>query len=163
MFLVDDADKFVTENRDRIHDYVSQSKGSGLLVLIVNTWASNTKLYKLIDKVGFQVRCDPPKTSAKSKTSDEPRIVQWLIQRAKDEYEFSLPKMGGQVLVDLTNGEFGRMDQELQKLSLFADNKGKVSQERQLKRWLGVGGPRTMWDAVDAAADGNAKRASHLA
>ena len=46
--LVDDADKFVTENRDRIHDYVSQSKGSGLLVLIVNTWASNTNLYKLI-------------------------------------------------------------------------------------------------------------------
>ncbi|MDB4333739.1 DNA polymerase III subunit delta [bacterium] len=159
--LVDDADKFVTENRDRIHDYISQGKGSGLLVLIVNTWASNTKLYKLIDKVGFQVRCDPPKTSAKSKTSDEPRIVQWLIQRAKDEYEFTLPKMGGQMLVDLTSTEFGRMDQELQKLSLFADSKGKVSQET-IKKVVGGWRARTMWDAVDAAADGDAKRAVTL-
>ena len=159
--LVDDADKFVTENRDRIHDYISDSKGTGLLVLIVSTWASNTKLYKLIDKVGFQVRCDPPKTSAKSKTSDEPRIVQWLIQRAKEEYEFTLPKMGGQMLVDLTSNEFGRMDQELQKLSLFADSKGKVSQET-IKKVVGGWRARTMWDAVDAAADGDAKRAVTL-
>ena len=159
--LVDDADKFVTENRDRIHDYVSQKKGSGLLVLIVNTWATNTKLYKLIDKVGFQIRCDPPKTSPKSKTADEPRIVQWLIQRAKDEYEFSLPKMGGQMLVDLTNCDFGRMDQELQKLSLFADNKGNVSQET-IKKVVGGWRARTMWDAVDAAADGDANRAVTL-
>ena len=159
--LVDDADKFVTENRDRIHDYVSQKNGSGLLVLIVNTWASNTKLYKLIDKVGFQIRCDPPKTSPKSKTANEPRIVQWLIQRAKEEYEFSLPKMGGQILVDLTNCDFGRMDQELQKLSLFADDKGKVSQET-IKKVVGGWRARTMWDAVDAAADGDANRAVTL-
>ena len=159
--VVDDADKFVTENRDRLHDHVSHAKGNGLLVLIVNTWASNTKLYKLIDKVGFQIRCDPPKTSAKSKTVDEPRIVQWLIQRAEEEYEFSLPKMGGQILVDLTNCEFGRMDQELQKLSLFADAKGKVSQET-VQKVVGGWRARTMWDAVDAAADGDAKRAVTL-
>eukprot|EP01048_Picozoa_sp_COSAG05_P019081 COSAG05_NODE_2913_length_2513_cov_1.668600_3_plen_98_part_01 len=69
--------------------------------------------------------------------------------------------MGGQMLVDLTSNEFGRMDQELQKLSLFADSKGKVSQET-IKKVVGGWRARTMWDAVDAAADGDAKRAVTL-
>ena len=56
--VVDHADKFVKENRERLEEYVGASNESGLLVLIVESWASNTRLYKAIDKTGLQIKCD---------------------------------------------------------------------------------------------------------
>ena len=159
--VVDHADKFVKENRERIEDYVEASSDSGLLILIVDTWPSNTRLYKKINKSGSQVRCDPPTKSARSKQTDEKKVGQWLVARAKEEYEFSLPAGGAQTLIELTDCEFGRMDQELQKLSLYADKKGKVPQAT-IKQVVGGWRARTMWEAIDFAADGEAGRALEL-
>ena len=159
--VVDHADKFVKENRNRIEDYVGASSSSGLLILIVDSWASNTKLFKKIDKSGVQVRCDAPTKSARSKQRDEKKTADWLVARAQSEYQFQLPPGGAQVLIELTDCEFGRMDQELQKLALYVDEKGKLSQET-IKKVVGGWRTRTMWEAIDAAADGDAGRALEL-
>ena len=158
--VVDHADNFVKENRDRLEDYVGVTNG-GLLVLIVDSWASNTKLYKKVDKSGLQVRCDAPTKSAKSKTADDKKTAAWLVARAQATHEFQLPVGGAQVLIELTNGEFGRMDQELQKLSLYADKKGKVDPET-IRKVVGGWRSRTMWEAIDAAVDGEAGKALGL-
>lgn len=159
--VVDHADKFVKENRDRIEDYVTAESNSGLLILIVDTWPSNTRLYKKVNQSGVQIRCDAPTKSARSKQRDEKKIGQWLVARAKSEYEFTLPAGGAQSLIELTDCEFGRMDQELQKLSLYADKKGKVDQAT-IKQVVGGWRARTMWEAIDFAADGDAGRALEL-
>lgn len=161
LVVVDHADKFVRDNRDRIEDYVELDHHSGLLVLIVDSWASNTRLYKKIDKSGMQVRCDAPTKGAKSKHRDEKKTGDWLVARARDEYGFKLPSGGAQVLIELTDCEFGRMDQELQKLELYADDKGNVTQET-IKQVVGGWRSRTMWEAVDAATEGDAGRALEL-
>lgn len=159
--VVDHADKFVKENRDRIQDHVDASSHTGLLILIVESWASNTKLYKKVDKSGLQVRCDPPTKSAKSKQRDDKKTADWLVARADKVYEFQLPTGGAQLLIELTECEFGRMDQELQKLALYADTKGKLTQET-IKKVVGGWRSRTMWEAIDAAADGDAGRGLEL-
>lgn len=159
--IVDHADKFVKENRERIEDHVDHSSGTGLLILIVDTWASNTRLFKKIDKLGMQIRCDPPTKSAKSKQHDEKRTVDWLVARANDVYEFQLPAGGAQVLIELTDCDFGRMDQELQKLSLYADAKGNVN-PAMIKKVVGGWRSRTMWEAIDTATDGDAGKAIEL-
>lgn len=74
--LVDDADAFVKQNRDRLESVVEGSSGN-LLVLLVDSWAANTRLYKLVDKHGFQIRCDAP-NQGKSKKPDTKRISEWL-------------------------------------------------------------------------------------
>ncbi len=158
--VVDHADKFVKENRDRLEDYVGVTN-VGLLVLIVESWASNTKLYKKVEKSGLQVRCDAPTKSARSKQADDKQTAIWLVARAKETYEFQLPVGGAQVLIELTDSEFGRMDQELQKLSLYADEKGKVDPET-IRKVVGGWRTRTMWEAIDAAADGEAGKALEL-
>lgn len=157
--VVDHADKFVKDNRDRLEQYAG-SGNNGLLILIVDTWASNTKLYKKIDKSGLQVHCDAPTKSARSKQRDEKKTADWLVARAKSEYEFQLPVGGAHLLIELTDCEFGRMDQELQKLSLYAE-KGKVNQET-ISKVVGGWRSRTMWEAIDAAADGDAGKAIDL-
>ncbi len=155
--VVDHADQFVKENRDRLEDYVGVTNG-GLLILIVESWASNTKLYKLVEKKGLQIRGDAPTKSARSKQPDDKKTAAWLVARAKTIHEFQLPVGGAQVLIELTDCEFGRMDQELQKLSLYADAKGKVDAET-IRTVVGGWRTRTMWEAIDAAADGDAGKA----
>jgi len=157
--VIDDADSFVKQHRNRLEDLVD-SRTSGLLILLVDTWAANTKLYKRVNKEGIQIRCTPPTPSGKSNKTDTKRVAKWLIQQAADEHEFKLPAAGAQMLIDLTDCEFGRMDQELQKLALYAD-KGKVTVDTVGKV---VGGWRTqtMWDAIGAAVDGDSGKALTL-
>ena len=143
-----------------LEEYVRASGVSGLMVLIVETWASNTRLYKAIDKTGLQIKCDPP-LRGRSKQTDEKRVQDWLIARAKQTYEFQLPAGGAQLLIELTDCEFGRMDQELQKLALYADDNGKVDQ-KTIKAAVGGWRSRTMWEAIDAATEGDAKRSLEL-
>jgi DNA polymerase-3 subunit delta len=158
--VVDHADKFVKDNRDRLEDYVGASSDTGLLILIVESWASNTKLFKKIDKSGLQVRCDAPTKSARSKQRDEKKTADWLVDRANSVYEFKLPVGGAQMLIELTDCEFGRMDQELQKLALYAEQ-GKID-PAIIKQVVGGWRTRTMWEAIDAAAEGEAGRALEL-
>lgn len=159
--VVDHADKFVKENRDRLEDWQASKPENGLLVLIVDSWASNTKLYKSVDKTGRQVRCEAPTKSAKSRTPDPAKTSKWLIARAKKEYEFELPSGGAELLMDLTEFDFGRMDQELQKMSLYADEQGKIEQ-KQIKQIIGGWRSRTMWETIDAAVAGESGKAIHL-
>ena len=159
--VVDHADKFVKEYRERLEDYVASSSKNGLLVLVVDSWPSNTRLYKAINKSGLQIKCEPPTKSAKSKQTDEKQVQNWLVARAKTEYEFELPAGGAQTLIDVTSCDFGRMDQELQKLVLYADKKGKVD-SKTIKQVVGGWRSRTMWEAIDAATDGNAGKAIEL-
>ena len=158
--VVDDADKFVSNYRDRLEDFQASKNKDGVLVLIVGKWASNTRLYKAIHKSGVQIRCDAP-MRGKSKQPDQGAIQKWLIARAKSECNFTLPAAGAATLIELTDGEFGRMDQELQKLALYVDDKGKLDVETVR---MAVGGWRTqtMWDAIDAATEGDAATALSL-
>lgn len=189
--VVDHADKFVSQNRDRLMDYLSPPKKTkstsskkvaantadtqandsndsnanssgpnGLLILIVDTWASNTKLYKAIDKTGLQIKCDLP-FAGRSKNRDDKKIADWIIKRAKQEYGFTLSRAGSQLVIDSTDAECGRMDQELQKLVLYADKKGNVPQET-IKQVVGGWRSRTMWDAIEAAVEGDAGKSLTL-
>jgi DNA polymerase-3 subunit delta len=159
--VVDHADKFVKENRDRLETYVDSKNSTGLLILIVDSWASNTKLYKKVDKLGMQVRCDPPTKSARSKKPDADKTAKWLVARAKSICGFKLPVGGAHVLIELTDFEFGRMDQELQKLALYADDKGKLDEDT-IRKVVGGWRTRTMWEAIDAAVTGEAGKAIDL-
>lgn len=158
--VVDHADKFVSEFRSQLED-LAEKDIPGLLVLLVGKWASNTRIYKRVDKSGLQIRCDAPLKGKSKTTIDSKLVVGWLTNRAKVEYGFTLPASGAQVLIDLSDCEFGRMDQELQKLALYVDDKGKVNDETVAKV---VGGwkTQTMWEAIEAACNGDAGHALTL-
>ncbi|MEL7497223.1 MAG: DNA polymerase III subunit delta [Planctomycetota bacterium] len=158
--IVDDADKFVTANRDRLEDYAKGTGGTGLLVMLVDLWTKSTRLAKLVAQHAHQVDCGPPKKSARSKSADPTQVKAWLIDRANTEYGYALPKQAAQLLFDLTECEFGRMDQELQKIALFAEN-GKVTLET-CKQMVGGWRTRTTWEAIESALNGDAGKALDL-
>jgi len=159
LIVVDDAEPFVKNHRDRLEDLAKEDL-TGLLVIVVGKWASNTRLFKAAAKNGLQIKCTPPQ-KGKSKSVDEKQVGQWLIDRATTEYEYKLPTNGAQTIIDLTECNFGRMDQELQKIALYVDKKGNVTNET-IKQAVGGWRVETMWDALDAAVEGDAGKALTL-
>lgn len=159
MVVVDNADAFVKTHRDRLEQLHSEGF-DGLLILVVDTWMSNTRLYKSIARKGLQIKCVEPKRG-KSDNRDDKAVQKWMVNRAKGTYDFTLPAAGAQTVIDCADGNFGLMDQELQKLAVWAGAGGKVSAEL-VRETVGGWRTRTMWDALDAVADGDAGTALTL-
>lgn len=159
--VVDNADSFVKSFRDRIEDLVEAGASGSLLVLIVDSWAANTRLYKKIDKNSLQVQCEAPVTKrGRSKQRDDGKTATWLVARAKGEYGFKLPKEASALIIELTECDFGRMDQELAKLSLYA-TEDEIDLDT-VQKVVGGWTTGTMWSAIDAAVDGDTATALKL-
>lgn len=154
--VVEDADKFVSQNREQLEDYVAKPSRAGTLILEVDTWPGNTRLYKQVDKEGLPIDCRPPEiTRGKNKEPDEERIKQWLRPWAQSKHNIVLEPRAAQVLVGITGAVFGMLDQDLAKLALFVSPGGKVTAE-MVQEIVGGWRAKTAWDMIDAACDGNA-------
>ncbi|MEO8497742.1 MAG: DNA polymerase III subunit delta [Planctomycetota bacterium] len=159
LVIVEAADKFVTAERGRLESYVEKPRSSGVLILDVGTWASNTKLYKAVDKTGLQVDCRAPeKAAGKSKTLDAARLCKWLIAWTKKQHDAKLEANAASQLLELIGPEFGLLDQELAKLALFAGLGGKIDVQ-MVQDVVGGWRTQTTWELIDAAVDGDAGEA----
>jgi len=153
---VEDADKFVSQNRPELEQYVVKPGRTGTLVLAVDTWPGNTKLYKMVDKDHLAIDCRPPEVArGRNKVPDEDRIKQWLIAWARSQHNIALEPRGAMVLIELSGAVFGVLDQDLAKLALFVPPAGKVTAE-MVREIIGGWRAKTAWDMIDAACDGNA-------
>ena len=54
LVILERADAFVSANRPKLEDYVAKPRASGVLILEVDEWPANTRLYKAIDQSGLQ-------------------------------------------------------------------------------------------------------------
>ncbi len=154
--VVDDADGFVTKYRGRLEDYVGRPKSSGVLVLNVTAWQSNTRLYQAIDEHGLQIDCRPPqKAIGKRKVLDADRLKRWLVSWCKKAHDATLAPAAADLLLELVGAEFGLLDQELAKLALFAGLGGDITPE-MVRDVVGGWQTKTTWDLLDAACDGDA-------
>lgn len=150
MVVIDEADRFVGKFRSQLQDYVARPRRTGVLVLDVGTWASNTNLYKAINQVGLQVDCRFPEDTAK--------ISKWLVARAAAHHQVKLDSAAARLLVDISQPDLGMMDQDLAKLSLLCGPKGKVD-AALVQNVVGGWKAKTIWETVEAAAEGNAAEA----
>jgi DNA polymerase-3 subunit delta len=157
--IVENGDKFVSQNRAQLEDYVAKPSRAGTLVLEVDAWPGNTKLYKAIEKSGLQIDCRPPEvTRGRSKFPDEDRMEAWLCRWAKSQHAIVLDPRAARLLIQYTSAVFGAMDQDLAKLALYVPQGGKVSPEL-VQEVVGGWRAKTAWDMTDAACDGNAAEA----
>lgn len=154
LVMLEDADGFVTEHRAKLEDYVAKPKSTAILMLAVDSWPSNTKLYKAIDAHGLQVQCAVP-TGARNKDPDVPKISKWLIAWGKSRHNIVLEGAAADELVQIVGPHLGVMDQDLGKLALFVKPGGKVS-PTLVKEVVGGWRMRTAWQMLDDVAAGKA-------
>jgi DNA polymerase-3 subunit delta len=155
LVVIEQADSFVSKYRERLEDYVEHPRSTGILLLDVENWARNTRLYKRLTKSGLQIECRAPEKSAGSrKVLDEKKLFAWIVDWAQRHHECQLPTAAAEELVGLVGPEFGLLDQSLAKLALFADSNAGITPE-MVRNVVGGWRAKTIWELVDAAADGD--------
>ncbi len=159
--VVQDADKFVKDHRESIED-LGEKKIDGCLILCVGSWPANTRLYKHCDKKFLQIDVGPPQVKkGRSKSRDDKRIADWIVAHGKSEYGIKLGTPAARQMIDLLDDDFGRMDQELAKISLIEGGKKEITPQTILEI---VGGWKatSVWQAIDHATDGDLDQAFEL-
>lgn len=157
--VVEDADSFVSQHRDRLENYFEHPSTTGTLILLVETWLSTTRLYKRLDKIGLQIDCSPPtRMRGRTKTLDEAALCKWLVKWAQQRHQIELQTLSVQLLVELVGPHLGLLDQELAKLALFAGKDAKVTAEL-VKDVVGGWRAKTAWEMIDAAVGGQGAEA----
>ena len=115
--IIRDADAFVSANRQAMEKYLSSPADSASLVLIVSAWPKNTKLYKLVAEVGQAIECDMPKGSS---------VAAWLGRSAGKRGKKIAPDAAA-MLEEWVGRDLGRLDKEVEKLSLYVDDRDTIT------------------------------------
>lgn len=153
--IVEEADTFVTEYRDKLEAWVAAPQGSRTLVLEVKTWPKTTRLAKATDKVGLAIDCGVPTDNKGGRqTKFISTAKKWLTERAKKDHLVELDRSACDQLFELLPLSLGVMDQEVAKLSLLTDE-GAID-VALVEAHVGDWRTRQTWDMIDAMADGRA-------
>ena len=116
--VVDEADSFIAANRAALERYCSSPSRSGCLILMCDTLAKNTRLYKVINSAGAVVACDPPKGRA---------VVDWIVDRAQTKYGKGLSHPAARILREHLGDAPGELDAELSKLTAYVGGRDEIT------------------------------------
>ena len=146
LVVVRNADDFVSRYREQLEDYVAQPSDSGTLVLRLGSLPANHKIYKLIEKAGQVIKCEPP---------GEAGLARWAIEHAKSAHRVTLAPDAAKLLVELVGADLGRLDTEIAKLAINADaSSGKITVDT-VNANVSFTREREMKELANAMAGGN--------
>jgi DNA polymerase-3 subunit delta len=150
--IVDDADDFISANRELMERYCSAPASGSLLILLCNSLPRNTRLYKIIEGHGQIVVCEAPKG---------PAFGTWITQRASATYGKKIAASAVQSLRWLLGDSPGWIDAELGKLAAYVGARPEITvsdvneltDQRREEKVFGI---------MDAMAGGDAASALFL-
>jgi len=145
LVVVEEADAFVTRYRADLEDYVAAPSTGGVLVLVVKSFPSNTRLAKAVGGSGLAIAAAAPKTG---------KLARWVIAWAKQAHQAKVTSAAAEMLVELVGPELGLLDQELAKMAMSVGRGGAITPE-VVGRMVGTWRAKTTWDMLDAALEGN--------
>lgn len=143
--VVTEADRFVSQSRPQLERLAESPPTSGILILILDQFPSNTRLYSAAAKSGMILDCGV----SKRKPAE---IAAWLTAWATAVYGLRLQKAAADMLVELVGTNPGALDQELQKLSQAGSSKSITPE--MVTRSTGTWRTKAVWDILNAALDG---------
>jgi DNA polymerase III subunit delta len=148
LVVVENADPFVTQFRGTLEKKVKELPETGVLVLDVKTWASNTRLYKLVGEEAA-INCKAPAAF---------KLSQWCVQWARTQHQKELANPAAALLVDLIGPEMGLLDQELEKLAVYIGKRQRI-ETADVDTLVGQSQAENTWKIFDAIAAGRAGEA----
>ncbi len=116
--VIKGADDFVSKNRELLERYFDNPCPSGVLILQVMSWHSQTRLAKKLSKVGNLIGVTQPKAW---------QLPQRVIEYAKDAHNKKLSTEAAELLIELAGDDLIRLYREIDKLALFADTENTIT------------------------------------
>ena len=152
LVAVDEADRFVSENREGLERYLQKPAKNSVLVLDVKTWPKTTRLAKAVPKVGLDVECSPLSGND---------LIRWMADTAKNEHGKSLSRESAALIRDLAGDDLGLLEQELAKLSAFVGER-KTIEPADVQALVGGWATETTWSIAAAVRRGDTGEALDL-
>lgn len=146
--IIRDADAFVSAHRDPLERYLESPAESGTLLLQVSAWPSNTRLSKLVAKIGKVVDCNQP---------DARELPQWITQAAAKRNK-KIDREAAELLAVWIGADLAALDSELEKLCLFIGNRPNIVAADIAALVASTAGPGP-FDLTNAIIAGNPKAA----
>ena len=154
--MVRSADTFLSTHRNELEKYAAKPGTASRFVLELDSFASNTRLYKALDKDQLLVACSAAVDAKRGVTGAmrQAFISNYLGSR----HNSKLTKAAADALVELLGEEIGMIDTEIAKLSLYLDPGGTIDESLVRDIVAGWQG-KTVWQINDAIAAGDASEA----
>jgi len=145
--IVRDADAFVTAHRAQLEKYLESPAETASLLLMVLSWSANTRLYKVVKRIGEAMDCSPPKTG----------LDQWLA-RAAAKRNKKLAPGAAELLTEWVGNDLAALNGEVEKLSLYVGERPSITAEDVSTLVTATAGPAA-FALTNALIDGDTTRA----
>nr|BAL53681.1 DNA polymerase III subunit delta [uncultured Planctomycetota bacterium] len=147
LVVVDDADQFVSRYRETLEKLAGQHLAA-VLILLVEKWASNTRLAKALPQDAL-ILCETPKAR---------QLVSWCQNRTASEYGKKLATEAAELLVELTGSDLGLLEQELAKLAVYVGEGQSITSE-DVDKLVARNRMQTVWQILEALGRGQLSEA----
>lgn len=154
--VIREADRFVTQHRTELEAFASRKSSVNRLVLDLDSLASNTRLYKALNKDHLLVGCGSASDSKAGVTAATRR--KFLTGHVAQRHGVRLAAAAADALVEMLGDEIGMLDTEIAKLALYLEPGGKIDEPLTREIVAGWQG-KTVWEITDAIAAGDAAEA----
>jgi DNA polymerase III subunit delta len=124
---------------DRIAEFATSPSPSTTLVLVAGKLDARRRLVVLAKKEGFLVDCETPARNA---------LPAWLARRAKERGKTLAPGVG-ELLAEIAGPELARLDDAVERLSLFVGADPEIGEDAVADAIVGVK-PSSVWELVGA-------------
>jgi DNA polymerase III subunit delta len=126
---------------DRLADYAEASSPTTTLVLVAGKLDNRRRLVTIAKKQGFVVECDAPPRHA---------LRDWVERRARVRGKTLLPGVS-ELLSDLAGPELSRLDDAIERLSLYVGEAKEIGEDAVADAIVGVK-PSSVWELTGAVA-----------
>lgn len=152
LVIVRDADGFVSKHRRSLETYVESPSSVGVLVLLCRSFPGNTKLAKMVARVGTTYECKPPRGAG---------MDRWLIHQAQSHHDKRLEGHAAGLLRRLVGDELGLLDAEVAKLAIYVGSRTAITTD-DVQALVGHHREEKVFGIIDAVARGDTGAAIHL-
>ena len=145
---VDEADTFVSKNRDKLEKYIANPSEQAVLILQLKSFDPKTNLFKKLVTSGLLIEAKP---------LSEKEMSDWILQWSKLRHKTHCDKDAAAMIIERIGVEhgFGLIDQELSKLSLMVMDKTKGITSELVEQAVGSWRTQTVFAMLDLALAGN--------
>lgn len=150
LVVLNDADDFISKNREALEKYAEFPAETGVLVLELKSFPANTRLFKLFEGNGLLIDCRP--------LNEQNELPRWVCETALKKFHFRIQSQAASLLISQIGSEMGLLDQELAKLALLVEE-GETITEAHIRKSSGSWRMQTVWTLVDCILDGQAREA----
>jgi len=147
--VVRNADDFISDNREVLEKYFDAPCPTGILILIVSDWRSNTKLARKLPEVGRLITVTQLKA---------PELVQRLVEYAREAHDKKLSSQTARILIDLTGDDLPRLYSEIDKLTLYVESEKTIT-PAHIESLIGYNRIFGAFEVIDAISAGSAAQA----